>query len=139
MTVHDINTGAVIAWPTAAEQVRQGGRHRWDKGGPVDTVGRRIITNPVSRDYNPLPGVVRTNLAPHHWANPDRHLPAPEGELTGRMDTTAVLAERAPEQPDRAQVLAEMREQLGDPAAAVADIFTTAGCPPIDTTTKDPA
>lgn len=30
-----------------------GGRHRWDKGGPVDHLGRRTITDPVPADYWP--------------------------------------------------------------------------------------
>ncbi|MEU5965932.1 hypothetical protein ABZ777_32405 [Micromonospora parva] len=162
----DVETAVAtgLPWPTtgSTEQPRQGGRHRWDKGGPLDNLGRRIVTNPVGVDYNPLAGAVRTNLAPHHWSDPDRILPAPEGELTGRMDTAAVLAERAAEQPvveidphdgpdtygedpwakararretTTGSVLAEMRDQLGDPAAVVADIFTAAGCPMPDTTT----
>ncbi|MEU8329840.1 hypothetical protein [Micromonospora sp. NPDC048839] len=135
MTTDLNNPGRAGAWTATGTattgQPRQGGRHRWDKGGPV-TNGRKQITNPVTPAYNPLHSSVRVGLAPHHWADPDRHLPAPEQELTGRMDTKVVLAHGQPptEQPaDRDQVLAEMRGDLGDPAAVVAEIFTAAGCP----------
>lgn len=140
MTV-DVETAASLglAWPTtgtpAVAKPRQGGRHRWDKGGPVID-GRKQITTPVDADYNPLHPADRTALAPHHWADPDRYLPAPEMERTGRMNTTAVLDQRQPATPvDRGSVLAEMRDQLSDPAAVVAEIFTAAGCPVPETTT----
>ncbi|MEV4384372.1 hypothetical protein AB0J68_01385 [Micromonospora sp. NPDC049580] len=140
----DIDTAVTtgLPWPTTGtEPARQGGRHRWNKGGPVDAVGRRIITNPVSVDYNPLRPADRTALAPHHWADPNRYLPAPEMERTGRMDTTAVLDERqpaGPEQPaNRGLVLAMMRDELTSPPEILAAMeqWVVNGCPTTDETT----
>lgn len=103
-------------------------RHR--RGQRTNT-GRWIVAEPVGPDYNPLAASARAALAPTHWSDPDRWLPAGPDAVTGRVDPAAVLAGAA----DRtaappAEVLAELRldiattwAALGDPAADVARIF----------------
>lgn len=127
----DIET-AVATGQTTAEQPRQGGRHRWDKGGPLDAVGRRIITNPVD------PGWGITPAAQQLATRTEQHIPAGPDDATGLLNPTDIPLTNQWTQPaDRGQVIAEMRDQLDDPAAVVAEIFTAAGCPAPEQTTGD--
>ncbi|WP_330438795.1 hypothetical protein OHB44_27890 [Micromonospora sp. NBC_00821] len=129
----DLDPGAVIAWTTpATEKPRQGGRHRWVKGGPVDAVGRRIITNPVGDGWRISPAAQQ--LA----TRTEQFIPVGPDEATGLLNPAEIPLNNEWTQPvtaDRGQVLAEMRAELGDPAEVVAGIFTAAGCP-VDTHTS---
>lgn len=135
--------GEVIAWPAnpaaPTDRRKYTGRHR---PGPYrDRAGRPIAHPPVAPNHNPLHPADRIRMAPRYWADPDRHLPAPEGERTGRMDTDVVLAERAQQHAepaaDRGQVLADIRDAITTPAEVLdaLDRWVDNGCPIDDQTT----
>ena len=144
---YDLHDGTVHAWatnPTPATTWRQRLTQWIGLDRQTSTGGKHRATpdrEQADADYNPLQPADRMRMAPTYWADPDRHLPAPEGERTGRMDTGAVLNLAKPAEPepaDRDQVLAEMRGALSDPAAAiVADIFATHARPTDTTGEKD--
>lgn len=123
-----------LPWPTTTgtKQARPGGRHRWDKGGRVDAVGRRIITNPVGDGWRISPAAQQ--LA----TRTEQFLPVGPDEATGLLNPAEIPLNNEWTQPvDRGEVLAEMRAELGDPAEVVAGIFTAAGCPDLTEPTGD--
>ncbi|MGC4769234.1 hypothetical protein ACLQ25_09665 [Micromonospora sp. DT44] len=128
----DVETAAALGLPWSGtdtvEQPRPGGRHRWDKGGPVDDNGRKQIPNPVG------PGHRISPAAQQLATRTEQFLPVGSDEATGLLNPAEVRLTNQWTQPvDRGQVLAEMRGALADPAAAVADIFAT-HARPADTT-----
>ncbi|WP_432050277.1 hypothetical protein [Verrucosispora sp. NA02020] len=89
--------------PTAA------GRHRWDKGGPIDHLGRRTITNPAG---------------PNYW--PDG-VPAQRTTDTAVLNTGGNIRQAATEATptSRVEILAELRDDLDAAAKSnTAAIFT---------------
>lgn len=95
------------------------GQHRWDKGGPVDHLGRRIVTNPVPADYWP------------------EGVPSTRTTDTARIDPAQVRAasqqpepEPEPEPADLGQVLAEIRAALTPPADPATPTGPAVATPP---------
>ena len=69
------------------------GRHHWPKRGPLDSVGRRIITDPVPADYWP-PDVPRRDAdAPTAVIPAVPVTPAPWFVPAGPTSTGDVIAE----------------------------------------------
>ncbi|MFI6238370.1 hypothetical protein ACIBEF_00660 [Micromonospora sp. NPDC050795] len=76
---YDLRDGTVHAWaPTNTKYV---GRHRWNRGGPINEHGRRVVATPVKTIHLLTPAtlqlVTRTREQVHADVDQDTGLLAP--------------------------------------------------------------
>lgn len=79
MSVVDFDPSPITAWP--ATNTKYVGRHRWNRGGPINEHGRRVVATPVNTIHLLTPAtlqlVTRTREQVHADVDQDTGLLAP--------------------------------------------------------------